>query len=45
MIQIAPPLVCDRAQLDELADSLAATLADAGRHMELDDTTTPEVSR
>jgi adenosylmethionine-8-amino-7-oxononanoate aminotransferase len=45
VIQIAPPLTCDRAQLDEAVDSLAATLADAGRFMEIDQPTTAEVMR
>jgi 4-aminobutyrate aminotransferase-like enzyme len=31
VIQIAPPLICDRDQLDDLVDSLADTLTDAGR--------------
>ena len=31
VIQIAPPLICDAAQLDEVVDALAAVLADAGR--------------
>jgi adenosylmethionine-8-amino-7-oxononanoate aminotransferase len=35
VIQIAPPLICDRAQLDELVDALAATLEDAAAHMGL----------
>jgi adenosylmethionine-8-amino-7-oxononanoate aminotransferase len=30
VVQIAPPLICDRAQLDEVVDALAETLADAG---------------
>jgi len=33
VVQIAPPLVCDREQLDEVVDALAATLADAGEFM------------
>ncbi|MFN8215936.1 MAG: aminotransferase class III-fold pyridoxal phosphate-dependent enzyme [Solirubrobacterales bacterium] len=31
VIQIAPPLICDRDQLDEVVDALAETLADAGQ--------------
>jgi adenosylmethionine-8-amino-7-oxononanoate aminotransferase len=31
VVQIAPPLICDRAQLDEVVDALAATLEDAGK--------------
>jgi adenosylmethionine-8-amino-7-oxononanoate aminotransferase len=33
VIQIAPPLICDAAQLDEVVDALAETLAAAGVHM------------
>jgi len=33
VIQIAPPLICDRRQLDEILDALAETLSDAGKFM------------
>jgi adenosylmethionine-8-amino-7-oxononanoate aminotransferase len=33
VLQVAPPLISDRSVLDELVDSMAAVLADAGRHM------------
>ncbi len=33
VVQIAPPLICDRAQLDEVVDALAEVLTDAGRFM------------
>jgi adenosylmethionine-8-amino-7-oxononanoate aminotransferase len=33
VIQIAPPLICDAAQLDEIVDALAETLVAAGDHM------------
>ena len=35
VVQVAPPLICDRAQLDEMVDGLADALADAGEHMGL----------
>jgi adenosylmethionine-8-amino-7-oxononanoate aminotransferase len=35
VVQVAPPLICDRAQLDEMVDGLAEALADAGEHMGL----------
>jgi adenosylmethionine-8-amino-7-oxononanoate aminotransferase len=35
VIQIAPPLICDRAQLDEVVDALAAVLSDAAAQMGL----------
>ncbi|MDX6624014.1 MAG: hypothetical protein QOE75_1946 [Solirubrobacterales bacterium] len=33
VVQIAPPLICDRTQLDEVVDALAAVLADASEFM------------
>jgi adenosylmethionine-8-amino-7-oxononanoate aminotransferase len=33
VVQIAPPLICDREQLDEAVEALAAALADAGEFM------------
>jgi adenosylmethionine-8-amino-7-oxononanoate aminotransferase len=30
VVQIAPPLICDASQLDEIVDALGETLADAG---------------
>jgi len=35
VLQIAPPLISDRRQLDEMIDSLTAVLGDAGAHMGL----------
>jgi len=35
VLQIAPPLVSDRALLDEIVDALAEVLEDAGQHMGL----------
>ena len=35
VIQIAPPLICDRDHLDEVVDALAETLVDAGAQMGL----------
>ena len=35
VVQIAPPLICTAAQLDEVVDALGETLADAGRFMQL----------
>jgi adenosylmethionine-8-amino-7-oxononanoate aminotransferase len=35
VLQIAPPLIADRALLDDLVDRLADVLDDAGRHMGL----------
>jgi acetylornithine/succinyldiaminopimelate/putrescine aminotransferase len=35
VIRIAPPLICDRAQLDEVVDALAAVLSDAAAQMGL----------
>ncbi len=35
VVQIAPPLICNRDQLDEVVDALAETLTDAGRFMGL----------
>jgi adenosylmethionine-8-amino-7-oxononanoate aminotransferase len=35
VVQIAPPLICDRATLDELVDRLAAVLAAVSRHMHI----------
>jgi adenosylmethionine-8-amino-7-oxononanoate aminotransferase len=33
VLQIGPPLVCDRPTLKELVDAMAEVLTDAGRHM------------
>jgi acetylornithine/succinyldiaminopimelate/putrescine aminotransferase len=33
VLQIAPPLICDSAVLDEIVDRLHDVLADAGRFM------------
>jgi len=35
VVQVAPPLICDMRQLDEMVDGLAQALADAGEHMGL----------
>jgi adenosylmethionine-8-amino-7-oxononanoate aminotransferase len=35
VLQIAPPLISDRAQLDEMIDALTEVLSDAGAHMGL----------
>jgi adenosylmethionine-8-amino-7-oxononanoate aminotransferase len=35
VLQIAPPLICDRSVLDEIAERLEEVLDDAGRHMGL----------
>jgi acetylornithine/succinyldiaminopimelate/putrescine aminotransferase len=35
VLQIAPPLICDAAVLDEIVDRLHDVLADAGRFMDL----------
>jgi adenosylmethionine-8-amino-7-oxononanoate aminotransferase len=35
VVQVAPPLICDAAQLDAMVDGLADALADAGEHMRL----------
>lgn len=37
VLQVAPPLIADRAFLDEMVDRLADVLADAGRHMGVQD--------
>ena len=33
VLQVAPPLICDRAELDEMVAKLGEVLADAGTHM------------
>jgi adenosylmethionine-8-amino-7-oxononanoate aminotransferase len=35
VLQIAPPLICDAAVLDEIVDRLHDVLADAGRFMDV----------
>jgi adenosylmethionine-8-amino-7-oxononanoate aminotransferase len=35
VVQVAPPLICDKQQLDAMVDGLAEALADAGKHMGL----------
>jgi adenosylmethionine-8-amino-7-oxononanoate aminotransferase len=35
VVQIAPPLICDRAVLDEIVERLGEVLADAAAHMRL----------
>lgn len=37
VLQIAPPLISDRALLDEIVDRLSEVLTDAGTHMGLSD--------
>jgi adenosylmethionine-8-amino-7-oxononanoate aminotransferase len=39
VLQIAPPLICDAAVLDEIVDRLHAVLADAGKFMGVAETT------
>jgi adenosylmethionine-8-amino-7-oxononanoate aminotransferase len=40
VLQIAPPLICDRGVLDEIVDGLADVLDDAGRAMGVESATT-----
>jgi adenosylmethionine-8-amino-7-oxononanoate aminotransferase len=35
VVQVAPPLICDRAQLDELVDRLGTVLQAVSRHMDI----------
>jgi adenosylmethionine-8-amino-7-oxononanoate aminotransferase len=36
VLQIAPPLICDKPVLDEIVTRLGDVLSDAGRHMGLE---------
>jgi adenosylmethionine-8-amino-7-oxononanoate aminotransferase len=43
VVQIAPPLISDRAVLDAIVDALGEVLSDAGRHMEVAPAAAPAV--